>query len=76
MHKGTGPLWLTPENAAALRPANLDFIPAASIPLVGLTVWQALKERANLQRGQKVFIPAGSGVVGHLCDPVRETSRS
>src|SRR6266496_5980909 len=37
---------------------------AASIPLVGLTAWQALIERANLKQGQKVFIQAGSGGVG------------
>ena len=37
---------------------------AASIPLVGLTVWQALIERAALKKGQKVFIQAGSGGVG------------
>ncbi|KPY82557.1 NADP-dependent oxidoreductase [Pseudomonas syringae pv. tagetis] len=53
-----------PEHAAALKPANLDFVQAASIPMVGLTSWQALKERANLQPGQKVFIPAGSGGIG------------
>jgi NADPH:quinone reductase-like Zn-dependent oxidoreductase len=53
-----------PENAAALKPANLDFVQAASIPMVGLTSWQALKERANLKPGQKVFIPAGSGGIG------------
>lgn len=53
-----------PESAAALKPANLDFVEAASIPMVGLTSWQALKERADIQRGQKVFIPAGSGGIG------------
>jgi alcohol dehydrogenase len=37
---------------------------AASIPLVGLTAWQALIERGELQKGQKVFIQAGSGGVG------------
>ena len=37
---------------------------AASIPLVGLTAWQALVEKANLKKGQKVFIQAGSGGVG------------
>jgi alcohol dehydrogenase len=37
---------------------------AASIPLVGLTAWQALIERAKLTPGQKVFIQAGSGGVG------------
>ncbi len=55
---------VVPERAAALKPDNLDFVQAASIPMVGLTSWQALKERANLQAGQKVFIPAGSGGIG------------
>ncbi|MFD2448702.1 NADP-dependent oxidoreductase [Vogesella fluminis] len=55
---------VVPERAAALKPVNLDFVQAASIPMVGLTSWQALKERANLQAGQKVFIPAGSGGIG------------
>src|SRR5438094_2624341 len=55
---------LVPERAAALKPANLDFVQAASIPMVGLTSWQALKERARLKPGQKVFIPAGSGGIG------------
>ncbi|CRM13134.1 Zinc-type alcohol dehydrogenase-like protein [Pseudomonas sp. 24 E 1] len=53
-----------PEAVAAPKPANLDFVQAASIPMVGLTSWQALKERADLQAGQKVFIPAGSGGIG------------
>ncbi len=64
---GTGALAefaVVPENAAALKPANLDFVKAASIPMVGLTSWQALKERAKLKPGQKVFIPAGSGGIG------------
>jgi NADPH:quinone reductase-like Zn-dependent oxidoreductase len=52
------------ENAAALKSARLDFVPAASIPMVGLTSWQALKERAHLKPGQKVFIPAGAGGIG------------
>ena len=39
---------------------------AASIPLVGLTAWQALIERANLKKGQKVLIHAGSGGVGTI----------
>ncbi|MES2102615.1 MAG: NADP-dependent oxidoreductase [Pseudomonadota bacterium] len=53
-----------PEHAAAPKPANLDFVQAASIPMVGLTSWQALNERAKLKPGQKVFIPAGSGGIG------------
>ena len=64
---GTGALAefaVVPENVAALKPANLDFVQAASIPMVGLTSWQALKVRAHLKPGQKVFIPAGSGGIG------------
>ena len=53
-----------PEYAAAHKPANLDFVEAASIPMVGLTSWQALRERVKLKPGQKVFIPAGSGGIG------------
>lgn len=55
---------VVPEQAAALKPANLDFVQAASIPMVGLTAWQAMHERMQLQPGQKVFIPAGSGGIG------------
>ena len=64
---GTGSLAefaVVPERAAALKPANLDFVQAAAIPMVGLTAWQALKERIKLRPGQKVFIPAGSGGIG------------
>ena len=53
-----------PERVAAPKPDTLDFVQAASIPMVGLTSWQALKERAHLEPGQKVFIPAGSGGIG------------
>lgn len=53
-----------PETAAALKPVTLSFVEAASIPMVGLTSWQALKERARLGPGQKVFIPAGAGGIG------------
>jgi NADPH:quinone reductase-like Zn-dependent oxidoreductase len=52
------------ENDAALKPKALAMEEAASIPLVGLTAWQALIEKANLKKGQKVFIQAGSGGVG------------
>lgn len=64
---GTGSLAefaVVPEYAAAPKPDNLDFVQAASIPMVGLTAWQVLKERIKLQPGQKVFIPAGSGGIG------------
>ncbi|TIT80276.1 MAG: NADP-dependent oxidoreductase [Mesorhizobium sp.] len=48
----------------ALKPKNLSMEEAASIPLVGLTAWQVLVEKADLKKGQKVFIQAGSGGVG------------
>lgn len=52
------------ESSLALKPAGLTMEQAASIPLVGLTAWQALVERAGLKKGQKVFVQAGSGGVG------------
>ncbi|TGN10250.1 NADP-dependent oxidoreductase [Leptospira ilyithenensis] len=52
------------EQDLAIKPKELTMEEAASIPLVGLTAWQALVEKANLQKGQKVFIQAGSGGVG------------
>jgi len=48
----------------ALKPKNLTMAEAAAVPLVGLTAWQALVERAGLRKGQKVLIHAGSGGVG------------
>jgi NADPH:quinone reductase-like Zn-dependent oxidoreductase len=52
------------EDAVALKPASLTMEEAASIPLVGLTAWQALIEKGQLKNGQKVLIHAGSGGVG------------
>lgn len=52
------------EDDAAIKPKDLTMEEAASIPLVGLTAWQALVEKADLKKGQKVFIQAGSGGVG------------
>jgi alcohol dehydrogenase len=52
------------EASLALKPKNLTMEEAASIPLVGLTAWQALVEKVDLKKGQKVFIQAGSGGVG------------
>jgi len=52
------------EKDVAIKPKKLSMEEAASIPLVGLTAWQALIEKANIQKGQKVFIQAGSGGVG------------
>src|SRR5437773_10214123 len=52
------------EDDLAIKPKSLTMGEAASIPLVGLTAWQALIEKAKLKKGQKVLIHAGSGSVG------------
>jgi NADPH:quinone reductase-like Zn-dependent oxidoreductase len=52
------------EASLARKPRGLTMEEAASLPLVALTAWQALVEKARLQKGQKVFIQAGSGGVG------------
>lgn len=50
----------------AIKPNNLSMEEASSVPLVALTAWQVFVERANLQKGQKVLIHAGSGGVGTI----------
>ena len=52
------------EEDIALKPKNLSFEEAASIPLVGLTTYQAFTEILQLQKGQRVLIQAGAGGVG------------
>ncbi|HDR8064632.1 MULTISPECIES: NADP-dependent oxidoreductase [Bacillus] len=52
------------EDDIALKPKNLSFEEATSIPLVGLTSYQALHDIMQLQKGQKILIHAGSGGVG------------
>ena len=54
------------EGAAALKPANVTFEEAASLPLVALTAWQALVEIGRLRANQRVLIQAGSGGVGSV----------
>ncbi|MBP1965663.1 NADP-dependent oxidoreductase [Paenibacillus aceris] len=52
------------EEDISLKPRNLNFEEAASIPLVGLTTYQAFTDIMHLQKGQKILIHAGSGGVG------------
>jgi alcohol dehydrogenase len=52
------------EEDISLKPQNLNFEEAASIPLVGLTTYQAFSDILDLQKGQKILIHAGSGGVG------------
>ena len=52
------------ENELAIKPAGMSHTDAASVPLAGLTAWQALMTHGKLQKGHKVLIHAGSGGVG------------
>jgi NADPH:quinone reductase-like Zn-dependent oxidoreductase len=52
------------DDDVAIKPKALTMEEAASIPLVGLTAWQALIDAAHLKKSQKVLIHAGSGGVG------------
>ncbi len=54
------------EALVAFKPKTLDFVQAAAAPLVLLTAWEALYDRARLQGGQRVFVPGGAGGVGHV----------
>ena len=55
-----------PARAFALKPAAIDHTQAGALPLVSLTAWQALTERADVQPGQRVLIHAAAGGVGHV----------
>lgn len=50
----------------AALPANLDYVQAAAIPLVLITAWEALHDRARMQRDETLLIHAGAGGVGHV----------
>ncbi|QCD59802.1 NADP-dependent oxidoreductase [Streptomyces hawaiiensis] len=54
------------QDDVAIKPSTLTMEEAASLPLVALTSWQVLVERAHLQPGQKVLIHAGSGGLGTI----------
>jgi NADPH2:quinone reductase len=51
---------------AALKPKNLDSVQAAALPLVTLTAWEALIDRAQIRVGETILIQAGAGGVGHV----------
>lgn len=55
-----------PERTLARKPTSLSFEEAASLPLVGLTAWQALTEALEVREGDRVLVHAGAGGVGHV----------
>ncbi|MEO8332874.1 MAG: zinc-binding dehydrogenase [Gallionella sp.] len=54
------------EEYCAATPANLGLQDSAGLPLVLITAWEALVDRANLQPGQTILIHGGTGGVGHV----------
>ena len=55
---------VAPEKALAVKPAKLSFEEAAALPLAAITALQALRDKGNVKRGQKVLIVGSSGGVG------------
>jgi NADPH:quinone reductase len=54
------------ERYLARKPERLSFAESAAAPLVTITAWEALRERARVQPGQRVLVQAGAGGVGHM----------
>lgn len=55
-----------PSRYFARKPANIDHVQAAAIPLAALTAWESLVDVAGVRKGQRVLIHAAAGGVGHL----------
>src|SRR5665811_2116461 len=53
-----------PETALIIKPEQVSFDEAATLPMAALTALQALRDKANIQKGQKVLIVGSSGGVG------------
>jgi NADPH:quinone reductase-like Zn-dependent oxidoreductase len=55
-----------PANALARKPAEVDHVQAAAVPVAALTAWQAIVERAKAEAGKRILIHAAAGGVGHF----------
>ncbi len=59
-----------PERTVSRKPASLSFEEAASVPLVGLTAYQALVEALGIREGDRVLVHAAAGGVGHVATQI------
>jgi NADPH:quinone reductase-like Zn-dependent oxidoreductase len=50
----------------ALKPASIDHLQAAAVPMAALTVWQGIVEHTNLKAGQTVLVNGAAGGTGHF----------
>jgi NADPH:quinone reductase-like Zn-dependent oxidoreductase len=55
-----------PAEHLALKPASIDHLQAAAVPMAALTVWQGITEHTNLQAGQTVLVNGAAGGTGHI----------
>jgi NADPH:quinone reductase-like Zn-dependent oxidoreductase len=66
-HQGTLAEYIAVDaDLLALKPSNISFKEAAAIPLVFITAWEGLVDRAKVHAGQKVLVHGGAGGVGHM----------
>jgi NADPH:quinone reductase-like Zn-dependent oxidoreductase len=64
------------EDELALKPVNLTFEQAATVPMAGLVALQALRDRGQLQAGQKVLINGASGGIGTFAVQIAKALRA
>jgi len=66
-HQGTlAEFVAAPADLLALKPKSLSMRQAAALPLITITAWEGIVDRAKVHAGQKVLIHAGAGGVGHI----------
>jgi D-arabinose 1-dehydrogenase-like Zn-dependent alcohol dehydrogenase len=58
----------------APKPINLGMRETAALPLIFITAWEGLVDRAHVGRGQKVLVQGGAGGVGHIVVQLAQAS--
>ncbi|HEY1764341.1 MAG TPA: NADP-dependent oxidoreductase [Opitutaceae bacterium] len=65
-HGGYAEFVIVRSDSVAAKPASLDHVHAAAVPLAAITAWQGLFDHGNLKRGERVLIHGAAGGVGHF----------